>query len=793
MSRHPGGYQDSDDESDHEIDKNRLETGGIPTYAPPRMTLGPSRPAFQLPRLGSVSSHTAFSAVGPSSSASAAKSTTVNTEHLGALSVPSDAGNRAPENTLRVGPDPTTLTHSRSTLALERQINAVLTAQDELKRLNDEQHRRTDERLDRVLDAVGQLIDRVGNNTFISAPPSRSLTPFDNPILNPTSHLANPVADAKLIATAAKVCDEFRSRIGHKEVGPEINAQKEHVRVTWYQVLGITSSKGIGPHFEDEYGEPDTLPAMFVDPETNYCRPYPHWTQPMDKQTAWLGTYLLRFRSTIPNDQSSLSNSLRNMSDERILTLLHDGPFKTAQTVWYNMNKTEEEIQSMKSNSRRYQRSERKAALRSRYISTIPSLQSPEWEYLSHSGYVSPDESDDEGCLVTKRPSYRAQWEINFYEAIRVAEHEKAKAKQGLCPRFSARRLEVVRRPVPQLERGKGRRKTIVRIALCGLSKSWREANPLDLAKYKPLINVRAATKPDIGAFLRKHPLPESAEDAETFNLDLDGKSDVTEDNEDGPPETQNPTGSANPHGDVAQVAAVEKSVTVRSDGADEAHADQYSKGKARDVDQAVVAAQLGSAEEPEMSSTNVAAHIMHTSQGTSQTYGLYRTLTITLFRQLPTRSPAVIKHEYPSLEQLAPILSHVSHQYVCFLLALNLSSSTGLQAPEGLLVNRSQLGPHLQTQATDGQTTDSPQYLRNTNYSGQAAPDQHSVMPPPPPLGADNSVPNEMPQDQQPPKKRTRLSAQKDLSGAQPTATQPKRRGRPPGAKNKKKKGDEA
>ncbi|QRW07650.1 hypothetical protein RhiLY_06649 [Ceratobasidium sp. AG-Ba] len=751
MSRHPGGYQDSDDESDHEIDKNRLETGGIPTYAPPRMTLGPSRPAFQLPRLGSVSSHTAFSAVGPSSSASAAK--------LFLLML---------EIELRRTPYELGLIQRRSpipapTLALERQINAVLTAQDELKRLNDEQHRRTDERLDRVLDAVGQLIDRVGNNTFISAPPSRSLTPFDNPILNPTSHLANPVADAKLIATAAKVCDEFRSRIGHKEVGPEINAQKEHVRVTWYQVLGITSSKGIGPHFEDEYGEPDTLPAMFVDPETNYCRPYPHWTQPMDKQTAWLGTYLLRFRSTIPNDQSSLSNSLRNMSDERILTLLHDGPFKTAQTVWYNMNKTEEEIQSMKSNSRRYQRSER-------YISTIPSLQSPEWEYLSHSGYVSPDESDDEGCLVTKRPSYRAQWEINFYEAIRVAEHEKAKAKQGLCPRFSARRLEVVRRPVPQLERGKGRRKTIVRIALCGLSKSWREANPLDLAKYKPLIN---------------HPLPESAEDAETFNLDLDGKSDVTEDNEDGPPETQNPTGSANPHGDVAQVAAVEKSVTVRSDGADEAHADQYSKGKARDVDQAVVAAQLGSAEEPEMSSTNVAAHIMHTSQGTSQTYGLYRTLTITLFRQLPTRSPAVIKHEYPSLEQLAPILSHVSHQYICFLLALNLSSSTGLQAPEGLLVNRSQLGPHLQTQATD--------YLRNTNYSGQAAPDQHSVMPPPPPLGADNSVPNEMPQDQQPPKKRTRLSAQKDLSGAQPTATQPKRRGRPPGAKNKKKKGDEA
>ncbi|KAF8599160.1 hypothetical protein BDV93DRAFT_511868 [Ceratobasidium sp. AG-I] len=68
----------------------------------------------------------------------------------------------------------------------------------------------------------------------------------------------------------------------------------------------------------------------------------------------------------------------------------------------------------------------------------------------------------------------------------------------------------VVKRPVPHLESGTGSSKVTIRIALCGISKSWREKNPRDLTKYGHLINTKATTKPDIDAFLTKHPEPNS-------------------------------------------------------------------------------------------------------------------------------------------------------------------------------------------------------------------------------------------------------------------------------------------
>jgi hypothetical protein len=51
-----------------------------------------------------------------------------------------------------------------------------------------------------------------------------------------------------------------------------------------------------------------------------------------------------------------------------------------------------------------------KAATRASHLKSIPVLQGPEWEYLSHTGYMSQDESDSEGGLVTLRHEYRAKW-----------------------------------------------------------------------------------------------------------------------------------------------------------------------------------------------------------------------------------------------------------------------------------------------------------------------------------------------------------------------------------------------
>ena len=126
-----------------------------------------------------------------------------------------------------------------------------------------------------------------------------------------------------------------------------------------YGMCRVDQAKDIGPHFEDEHGEPDTLPVQFRDPVTGYCQPYPHLGKPLTKQTAWVPTYVLRFRKTIPSDNGDVSKALHAMSDLEIVTLLHDGPFKSAQNEWTRAKRTKDEIKEMQDNARRHSRADR--------------------------------------------------------------------------------------------------------------------------------------------------------------------------------------------------------------------------------------------------------------------------------------------------------------------------------------------------------------------------------------------------------------------------------------------------
>ncbi|KAB5587473.1 hypothetical protein CTheo_9089 [Ceratobasidium theobromae] len=145
--------------------------------------------------------------------------------------------------------------------------------------------------------------------------------------------------------------------------------------------------------------------------------------------------------------------------------------------------------------------------MRGEHIKKIPSLQSPDWDYLSHPGYMSHDESDGEGGLVIKRPVHRAHWETNLYEAIRVAEFKKAKARPGSSVSgLTPRRVELVKRPIPHLERGVGSGRFVVRIAACGVSKGWKEDNPEEYRRYTHLINLRVSSRPNIIQFLADNP-----------------------------------------------------------------------------------------------------------------------------------------------------------------------------------------------------------------------------------------------------------------------------------------------
>jgi hypothetical protein len=196
-------------------------------------------------------------------------------------------------------------------------------------------------------------------------------------------------------------------------------------------MLGMVAAKSVCPYFEDEHGEPDTLPAQFINPETGYCQPFLHWQVLLTKQVAWVPTYIMHFRSTVLNDDSDLAKRLWALNDEQIIILLHDGPFKSAQTAWCDLKKSDEDLKQMWVQARRYARVEKvstclcnyphlhshgrlsahsqKAATRAFYIKSISALQGPDWEYLYHTGYMSQDESDSED-LVTMRPEYRATW-----------------------------------------------------------------------------------------------------------------------------------------------------------------------------------------------------------------------------------------------------------------------------------------------------------------------------------------------------------------------------------------------
>ncbi|KAF8603709.1 hypothetical protein BDV93DRAFT_508345 [Ceratobasidium sp. AG-I] len=542
-----GGYEESSDGGDDEsvlvLESTTKRPKPVP-YAPPRLSTVPKAATgpFQLPRSqtpslrgsappGSATSSTSNSML-PSkpltSTSHAGTSLQNNWAVLDAVGLPRgvapdlelvDNASRRPSVDAEVGLKsegkksnsaadsssiPTKPTQARSNISLERLLNELQGGFETFVASSNEQHKRTNETLARLLDAINHWTP-TGNTAFTQAPGGTFSTGFTS---DAKPYHSNPVASPDLIEIVFKVLSESRNRVGKKKGGSEDNSLKEHARTTFYRMLGISAAKEIHPYFEDEHGEPDTLPVQFVDPETKYCQPYPHWKASLAKQTAWIPTYILRFRSTVPNDRSDLSTMLRGLSDEQIVVLLSDGPFKTAQTAWRDMKKADEELEAMRSNARKYQRTERKATMRGRYIKTISTLQGPEWEYLYHPGYMSQDESDDEGGLVTKRPDHRSQWETNLYQAIRIAHFNKAGAQPGPYSYPPSIKVEVVKRSIPHLERGTGTSKVTVRIALCGISKSWRENHQAELTKYAHLINTKATVKPDIAAFLSSNPMP---------------------------------------------------------------------------------------------------------------------------------------------------------------------------------------------------------------------------------------------------------------------------------------------
>ncbi|QRV93058.1 hypothetical protein RhiJN_21076 [Ceratobasidium sp. AG-Ba] len=499
-----GGYPDSDDgHSGDELKTTRssLLDRGAASYAPPRISAVPAGTVgvFQFPQGGPSSRPTrprpALS-IQPTPATQPVLS-------LGPEGNPPNRLNSGSQSNSEAEPTLQNQARIRSTLSLERQINDLFDGLEAHMASTSERHQRTDDKITYLTTIVEKLIsDRLAQPQGATSDPPPTV-PAAAP-LNPIV-FTNPSPTAELGRIVSKVCSEARLRVGKKKPGPEENGVKDHIRTQFYQMIHVRSAKEIRPYFEDQFGKPDTLPSQFADPKTGYIDPCPYWPGTLAAQLEWIPTFLFRVRATIPSDQSDLSATLRKLSDEQILIYLHDGVFKTCQTTWRDARKTPEEIEAGRSIARQYQRRERKGAARGRQIKAIPSLQGPEWAYLSHSGYVSAEESDSEGGLIVKRPDYRPQWEINLYSAIDVAENVQAKPHSNR--RTVPRRIELVSRPIPQLQRGTGAGKTFVQVPLCAFNKSWQAKNVDLLQKSAYLVNMKIVNKPDINAFLDMYPI----------------------------------------------------------------------------------------------------------------------------------------------------------------------------------------------------------------------------------------------------------------------------------------------
>ncbi|CAE6368367.1 unnamed protein product [Rhizoctonia solani] len=391
----------------------------------------------------------------------------------------------------------------RPSISFERQINTLATSIEEGKKQAEERYDELSSKLDQVLAAIRRL--EALNQASGGSVPTLNTVPVNH------EECANPKPTDELREIVVRVVSGSRLRVGNKKGGAHENSFKDHARVAWYRMLKITASKDIRPFFENAYGEPDTLPAFAKDPRTGYCMPYPHWKVPLTKQLLWIPTYIAGFRGTIPNDNSELSCALRNHSDEQIVTLLCDGSFKTACSKWRELGFTPEETSRMRSQARRYQRTVRKSDFRKAHIATnLLQLQGPDWEHLTHPGFISDDESGSDGELTTVRPGYRGKWANNIADAMNAAGAEQGPTKSNA--RVRARHISIVDRPIPQLQRGSGAGSVPVYIAACSLSKAWRDTHPDELKEAVHLINFKLSTKPSIDDFLSQHPMgPPSA------------------------------------------------------------------------------------------------------------------------------------------------------------------------------------------------------------------------------------------------------------------------------------------
>ncbi|EUC56820.1 hypothetical protein RSOL_200990 [Rhizoctonia solani AG-3 Rhs1AP] len=399
-------------------------------------------------------------------------------------------------------PKPARTVFSRTKAQLERDMNTT-------RNKFEEYQARADKRLDRMEDRQSRFEKQQ----------ELVLEKLDT-LISQTSQVALPtrlvIGDKQVGSTYFVMAKEIQGRRDRDKAIEKIPSECRSPAVSFTRLVakaglgGVVKLTSNVPGFYYKHGLPDFFPVEFTG-DDGYCKPYPHYNLSFAENHPWFSTFLILWRSMIPEDGSEFVAACVKFTDRQILVLLHDGPFSSLAQAWKRENPsehTEEDPVKRSAKKRADARSDSKTLVRLKYRPELPLLVIPAWNATWSKSVMSPELTDEEGGKWIKRPRWRAGWNSDIYDGIDAAEWSKELAKPGVHRPLARRTIEFVDGPPPVIYSGKGKNKILIRYPLAMLSKRWRKT-PEGVAWMKAsahLIDADLKHKPDISAFLKAHP-----------------------------------------------------------------------------------------------------------------------------------------------------------------------------------------------------------------------------------------------------------------------------------------------
>ncbi|KAG8786845.1 hypothetical protein FRC12_016185 [Ceratobasidium sp. 428] len=403
---------------------------------------------------------------------------------------------------------------------VERHREALKTQQEAFELFVATSKKRHDELHGAIIEMVGLM----KNPPADIAPPYLGQSSKAPKVEEDTNLLEEPSHEElrKLQDIVSRVCTPaaFRARSGTGDKRKERdNSVAAIIREVFYNEIGVKNSNCIRPPMKKPDGTSDLFPEFLKDPFTGRCTPCPDWDVGLPRQVELVNRFVRRFLVEAPALANSYPKEVRErvaqMTTEDVVIRLHDGVYRSAQQKWRDQSqKGAAHVEAMQVEAKRNARLEKKASNRAVHRPSIPSLDGSEWDFVFHKGAMSPEVSDEEGGRRVEEPSWRAQWLTNVLHAMDRASIKEAKKRRGFHPPLPCIPVPVSA-PAPVLP---GKKDATVRIAICGLSRKWRQANP-ELTKA-PHIHPLFDVPPNINDFLKAHPLHETSDyDADDEDL----------------------------------------------------------------------------------------------------------------------------------------------------------------------------------------------------------------------------------------------------------------------------------